>query len=114
MNICSDLLVIRMLTKIQEAAGKKNIVWRQHVIARMLERNLSREDVFNAIQNGSIIEYYPKAKPYPDFLIAGKSGTKQVHVVAAWDEDAYAAYIITAYIPDREHFQQNGVTRKMR
>jgi len=80
----------------------------------MLERNISRDDVFNAIHDGRIIESYPEAKPYPSCLIAGVSGNKQVHVVTSWDEGAHAVYIITAYIPDEDHFQENGITRKMR
>jgi hypothetical protein len=103
-----------MLGNIQEALKRKNIVWRQHGFARMLERNLSRDDVFNVIQNGEIIEYYPEAKPYLGCLIAGISHNKRVHVVAAWDESAYAVYIITVYIPDEDHFHKNGLTRKVR
>ncbi len=103
-----------MLEKIQEAQKKGNIIWRQHVLTRMMERNISRKDVFNAIQYGDVIESYVEAKPYPSCLIAGISDNKQVHVVAAWDEDAQFVYFITVYTPDRDHFQENGVTRKVR
>ncbi len=103
-----------MLGKIREALIEGNIIWRQHVLARMLERNISREDVYNTIQYGDIIESYLETKPYPSCLIAGSPGNKQVHVVAAWDDEAYAVYIITVYTPDREHFQENGITRKAR
>jgi len=103
-----------MLSKIREALTEGNIIWRQHVLARMLERNISREDVFNAIHNGEIIESYLESNPYPSCLIAGYSGNRQVHVVAAWDDDACAVYLITVYTPDRQYFQENGITRKVR
>ncbi len=103
-----------MLEKIKEAIERGNIIWRQHVLARMIERNISREDVFNAIQYGKVIESYFEAKPYPSCLIAGTSGNKQVHAVAAWDDDAHFVYFLTVYTPDRDHFEENGVTRKTR
>ncbi|WP_198145949.1 DUF4258 domain-containing protein [Desulfonatronovibrio magnus] len=102
------------LVKMQEALEKKNIIWRRHVLSRMLERNISRDDVFNTIQYGKIIESYPEDKPYPSYLISGFSGDKRIHVVASWDDGAQAVYIITAYIPDEDHFQDNGITRKAR
>jgi hypothetical protein len=101
-----------MLNHIQDALGRKNIVWRQHALSRMLERNISREDIFTVVREGEIIESYAAAKPYPGCLIAGSSGNRQIHVVAAWDEAEHAAYIVTAYIPDKDHFLTNGITRK--
>ena len=102
-----------MLMKIQDAIKKKNIIWREHALARLLERNLSRNDVINAIKSGSLIETYPDVKPYPGCLISGVSGNKTIHVVAAWDETACSVYIITN-IPDNDHFLNNGATRKAR
>ncbi len=32
----------------------------------------------------------------------------QVHGVASWDEETHAVYIITAYIPDEDHFQEDS------
>ena len=47
-----------MHKKIQKAFKSKNIVWRKHALIRLLERDISRNDVFNAIYNGKIIEMY--------------------------------------------------------
>lgn len=101
-----------MLNNIQEALNRKNVVWRQHALARMLERDISREDIFCVIRQGEMIEWYAEAKPYPGCLIAGVSGSKQIHVVAAWDETDHTVYIVTAYMPDKDHFHVNGITRK--
>ena len=79
------------LVKMQEALEKRIIIWRRHVLSRMLERNISRDDVFNAIQDGKIIESYPQDKPYPSYLMSGFSGNKRIHVVASWDDGAQAA-----------------------
>jgi len=44
--------------------------------------------------------------------VLGQGGEKTLHVVVSWDEDAGTAYVVTAYIPDLDHFQENGETRK--
>jgi len=78
----------------------------------MLERNISRNDVFHAINNGKVIETYPDIEPYPGYLVFGHAGKKRLHVVISWDDMAKAAYVVTVYIPDADHFQENGETRK--
>jgi hypothetical protein len=100
--------------KIKKAFERKNIVWRKHALIRMMERDISRNDVFNAISNGKIIETYPDIKPYPGYLIFGQADKKMLHTLLSWDEDEFIAYIITVYIPDADHFQENGKTRKER
>jgi hypothetical protein len=103
-----------MYKKIQKAFESKSIVWRQHALTRMLERDISRNDVFTAIYNGKVIEAYPDLKPYPGYLVFGQAGKKMLHVVISWDEKAKIAYVVTAYTPDMDHFQENGETRKER
>ncbi|MFZ2631284.1 MAG: DUF4258 domain-containing protein [Desulfosalsimonadaceae bacterium] len=57
-----------MYKKIQKAIENKNIVWRKHALIRMLERDISRNDVFKTIYNGKVIETYPDIKPYPGLM----------------------------------------------
>jgi hypothetical protein len=102
------------LRQIQEAFRQRQIVWRQHALVRMMERDISRIDIIEAIDNGDIVEDYPDLKPYPGCLVMGKSGPVSLHVVLAWDEKEKVAYIITVYIPDPNHFHRNGKTRKGR
>ncbi len=49
-----------MLYKIQKAFKDKCVIWRQHALARMMERGITRHDVFNAVQSGKAIEHYLK------------------------------------------------------
>ena len=100
------------MQNIKKAFQDKQIIWRQHALVRMMERGITRHDISTAIQYGKIIESYPETKPHPGLLISGKSGQKMIHVVLAWDETAQMAYVITAYIPDLDHFEKNGLTRK--
>jgi hypothetical protein len=100
--------------KIQRAFEQGKISWRQHALARMLERNISRKDVFTAIKAGNVIESYPESNPYPGLLIAYADEEISIHVVASWDSGSDFAYVITSYIPDDIHFEKNGKTRKER
>ncbi len=46
------------LNKIREAFEKKNIVWRQHALERMLEREISRKKVSQVVKNGEIMFFH--------------------------------------------------------
>ena len=103
-----------MLDHIRAACDRNCIQWRQHALVRMLERDISRQDVFTAIANGKVIESYPELKPYPGCLMCGKAGSGMLHVVLSLDNEKHSVSVITVYIPDKEHFEENGENRKGR
>ena len=77
----------------------------------MQERDISRADVKNCILNGEIIEDYPNDFTYPSCLIFGYTiKEKVIHVVAG--SDGEYVYIITAYFPNKEKFEDDLKTRK--
>ena len=77
----------------------------------MQERDISRADVKNCILNGEIIEDYPNDFSYPSCLIFGYTiKEKVIHVVAG--SDGEYVYIITAYFPNKEKFEDDLKTRK--
>lgn len=47
---------------------KSKILWTQHCLQRMQERDISRADVKNGIATGEIIEDYPDTKKFEDDL----------------------------------------------
>ncbi len=51
---------MRVIDGIRQSFQEGNIVWRQHAIVRMLERGISRGDVFEAVEDGRIIEQYER------------------------------------------------------
>ena len=70
-----------------------------HAKQRMVEREISVDDVLSAISNGTIIKQYEDDKPLPSCLVLGKDLLSHpIHVVLSMD-DAFI-YIITAYHPD--------------
>lgn len=97
--------------------GKRNehkdiskILWTQHCLQRMQERDISRLDVKNGIATGEIIEDYPDDYPNPSCLIFGYNVNG--HIIAGCDN--INIYIITAYYPDTKKFENDLKTRRKR
>ena len=88
----------------------ENIVITQHSRIRFAERGISILDVCGAIDSGEIIEQYPDDFPFPSCLIMGNADDKIIHLVASINEDMM--YVITAYIPNPEKWEDGFKVRK--
>lgn len=89
----------------------KNIIITLHGQLRLNERNISVDDVMNAINNGEIIEQYPQDFPFPSCLILGISiKNKYIHIVVSINEDKI--YLITAYLPTTDKWSADFKSRK--
>lgn len=97
---------------LKSAIRDGRIEWQKHSLERMLERGISRLQVKQAILDGKAIEEYPDDSPYPSALFFGWCDGVPLHVVVAYDAQAGFGYIITAYIPDLEHFAPDFTTRR--
>ena len=53
---------------LKDSIKNKRIEWQRHSLERMLERNISRATVVEAILNGELIEDYSCDKPFPSAL----------------------------------------------
>lgn len=96
---------------LQKLCNNNNILWTTHVLRRLQERNIYREDVINAISTGKIIEQYPDSYPYPACLVMGLSlSNKYLHIVVGCNGDT--ASIVTVYFPTDDKFQSDLKTRK--
>jgi hypothetical protein len=100
------------LNAIKETIAANRIIWRKHVLTRMMERGIRRQDVKEALLEGEVVEEYPNDKPFPSFLIAGYAQGHMLHIVAAYDKTNDMCYIITTYTPDTEHFESDLKTRR--
>ncbi|QFY44442.1 DUF4258 domain-containing protein [Candidatus Methylospira mobilis] len=76
------------------------LVYRQHAIRRMFERNINTDDVTAALTTGNEIEKYPNDTPYPSCLWLGYSGSRPLHIVFADNTEDDERIVITAYEPD--------------
>ena len=101
------------IIRLKELCKQSAIKWSAHCLERLQERDISRDDVKNCIMNGEIIEDYPTDYPPPSCLIYGYTlSGKVLHVVAGMDHTS--VYIITAYFPSSEKFQEDLTTRRER
>ncbi len=92
---------------------ESKILWTQHCLQRMQERDINRKDVRYAIRTGEIIEDYPDDFPNPSCLIFGYTEDKRIlHIVVGCD--SINIYIITAYYPDTKKFEDDLKTRRKR
>jgi len=97
--------------KLLVALNNSNIEWRKHALERMLTRGITRAEVKSALMYGEIIEEYKDDKPYESALFFYVNN-KPLNVVVGFDIGNMMLYVITAYIPDKEHFNDDFKTRR--
>jgi hypothetical protein len=104
-GILLDIDEFRALIKTQ------SIIWRNHALIRMRQRNISVTDILNCIMKGQIIEPYPNSMPFPCALVMGPNvkGTP-IHVVCASGQEQI--WMITAYYPDPNEWMDDLKTRR--
>ena len=86
------------------------VVFSNHAIVRMEQRNITQDDIESCLMSGEIIEQYPDDYPNPSCLIYGVSNDIIIHVVMG-DSGTFAT-VITAYKPDTNTFLEDLKTRK--
>lgn len=80
-----------------------------HAIKRMIERNIERTEVEEAVHNGSIIEEYPDDKYSPSCLIGGRTILKRdLHAQVSLPPKVI---IVTIYEPDPDEWMDGGSRR---
>lgn len=96
---------------IKEFVRTGKIRWTNHCVVRLFQRNISQENIENALLNGEIIEEYENDYPYPSCLVYGVNlNNKVLHVVCGANETEL--WVITAYYPDNIKWQDDLKTRK--
>lgn len=100
------------LDKLLHAVRAGNIEWRKHVLTRIAERNIPQAAVLDVLLSGERIRDYPEDKPFASALFLGYDGTRPLHVVAAVDEAAKQAFVITVYEPSLEVFEADYKTKR--
>jgi len=77
----------------------------------MQERDIEPTNIICCLNNGTIIEQYPQAYPYPACLILGTTANdKRLHVVAGYGSSLI--WIITVYEPDENEWINGFTVRK--
>lgn len=99
------------ILKIKELCRTEQIEFSRHVSDRMFQRNITADEVIEAVYNGKIIEEYPDDYPYPSCLIFGITFNKRfLHVVAGITDTKL--WIITVYEPNPDKWNNDFTMRK--
>lgn len=94
------------------AENKENVIVTDHVFSKIKIRRIRISDILTAIENGEIIEQYPKDYPYPSCLVFGYTVNKiPLHIVCGVGDGKL--WIITAYFPDPNRWEKDLKTRKV-
>ncbi len=100
------------LQALRKAVQAGRVEWRKHALQRLAERGIKQNDVLKVFVVGEQIEDYPDDKPYPSALFLGFVGEKPLHALAAFDKIDQIVYIVTAYEPSLEVFEEDYKTRR--
>ena len=101
------------IANLKQKVKTGQIRWTNHVMIRLLQRNISQNDIENAILNGEIIEEYENDYPYPSCLVYGVNVKNEIlHIVCGIND--IELWIITAYYPDNIQWEENLKKRKER
>ena len=93
------------------AVNTDDVILTQHVLERIRERQVEKDDLFNIIMNGEIIEQYPNDYPFPSCLILGNSiAGDPLHIVCGLGKNK--VWVINVYIPDLDEWETDLKTRK--
>jgi len=99
------------MESIKPLCNENNIILTNHVLAKMKERGIAYDDIESAVSCGEIITHYEDDKPFPSCLILGlTSEGKPLHIVVSLDDNTL--WIITAYFPSRDIWENDNRTRK--
>ena len=95
---------------LRELARSDKIAFKKHALLRMHQRGISAEEIKEALMEG---EEYPEDKPLPSFLVLGYAGERPLHVVVALDLEERMIWVITAYEPSIEMWEE-GFRRRVK
>lgn len=96
---------------IKKLVKEGKIRWTNHVMVRLLQRNITQSNIENALLNGEIIEQYENDYPYPSCLVYGVNLKNEIlHIVCGTNEREL--WIITSYYPDDNEWEEGFKRRK--
>ena len=90
----------------------EDVIFAFHAYLRMRQHGISEEAVFEVLQSGTTIKWYPEDRPFPSRLILGYWEGQPVHVVAADDAVHSRTVVITVYGPEPGLWEQGFSKRR--
>lgn len=91
--------------------NRMKLVFPRYCLKRMIERQISVDEVREVLEKGELVEHYQADEP-PRYLVLGWSGERPIHVVAEDDPVSHETMVVTAYEPDRKLWKARFKERK--
>lgn len=102
-----------VLENIKKNFKKGKIMISRHADRRMKERGFYLKEIMDSYNTFEIIEEYYEDKPFPSFLIWGKTRKGRIfHQVVAYDEKEKECIIITIYEPSEKEWLDDYKRRR--
>ena len=109
--VCEDERICFLSRNSEDINSPEHYVITEHARLRFFERGISIDDIQKAIADGEIIRQYEDDKPFPSCLILSyTSDERPIHLVVSTDDKCI--YLITAYIPDADIWDDDFKTKK--
>jgi hypothetical protein len=89
-----------------------SVTYTGHALRRVFERQLSSEEVVYTLQTGELVVDYPDDLPYPSQLRLGWVNGRAIHVVVSQHPENGECYVVTAYYPSLEIWNDDFKTRR--
>ena len=90
----------------------RNLVFSRHAIQQMFLRRISKSEVQAVVACGDAIEERLDDTPFPSYLLLDFLASRPIHVVFSYDESTDTGYVVTAYIPDPNLWQDDFRIRR--
>ena len=90
----------------------KEIIFSNHAVMQMFQRNISVDEIRFVLQNGSIVNEYPNDKPFGSKLLFSDCNSRNLHLVCSENQDTNQIIIITVYEASSDIWESDFVTRK--
>jgi len=101
-------MITNIEKRIKEFAFNNKISFKKHALIRIVERNISIEEIEGVLKDCKIIEEYPEDKPQKSYLVLGfTTFSRPLHIVVAIDENMDYLLIITAYQPNKNKWDKS-------
>lgn len=98
------------LDAIRDLARQRLLIFTEHAIRQMIKRQITDDEVCDAILGGEIIENYPDDKYSPSCLLFGKTRAgRPLHVQCSAPP---RVRVVTVYQPDPAEWIDNRLRRR--
>lgn len=88
------------------------LVFRIHALQRMVQRDISPDDIHMSLEHCVLVERYPDDNPYPSCLVLGWVEKRPIHIVIAENIESRETIVITVYEPDSDKWMPGFMRRK--